>query len=598
MKRIPLSNVDFVAGGFTDLATCLRSTLPGDGAEAPASISDSEEMLAKALGYAHLDDARQSAGRANITDYPQRRIDFIDEVAWGLYVASAGRVTLFAALQWARGAPLFKLVAWSEYGPDGQATKLTDELRDEALGDPTAEKMSRYGELVDATRGPQLESQQVWYQAAGMSNTIGMYGTSTGLIWTVDGRVIVGEAIGEAIDVASRRFSMTGQTSSAASAERRRLMLEVIVPGATMSLEQALLSFGARSLPGWLEVMTVVEDAGGVVGLALKNKALASFHATLVPATVQGLAASVRTLCAGGDSNSKGDASEPTGPWKTGRLVAANAKAPERASWDSKDFERGQHIRFNDAGALKSGAFHVSGGALMTRIPELLSKADLDIGGPFELDRALVEHARVDDAWEVWWALGKLVGEEAVSAYVCLNENIESWGRAAVDEARITHWARAFEQQAEMSNTETEQDVGALRREWKTFKQLRASGLGTVTGPVVERLPNEGRWRQCGIDTDEESLFWEEMLVTALPGWDKVQLHQRAIAGKIAAWLDEKDLDAGSGYEMVSGAMARLGSSMAKCDVFFEEVQPACASYVEQMKRRPVDLSQATLGVW
>ena len=598
MKRIPLSNVDFIAGGFTGLATWLRESWPGDGTRATASISNSEEMLARALGYAHLDDARQSAGNANITDYPHRRIDLLDEVAWGLHVASAAQVTLFSALQWARAAPLFKLVVWSEYGPDGQAIRLTDELRDETLGEPTEEKMSRYAGLLEAMRGPDLESHQVWYRAAGMSEEMSTYGISAGLVWTMDGRVIVGEAMGEAIDVASRRFSMTGQTSSAATAERRRLMLEVIVPGATMSLEQALLAFGARPLPGWLEVMAVVEDGGTIVGLALKNKALASFLATLVPATAQGLASSVWTLCADGALDSKPDALEPTGPWKTGRLVAANVGAPERTTWNSKDFERAQRIRFNDEGALKSGAFHVSHGALMTSVPELLSTADLDIGGPFEMDRALLESARLDDAWQDCWALGPLVGEEAVSTYVCLNENMESWRRAAVDETRISHWARTFEQLARTLDPTAAQALGKLRREWETFQQLRTSSLGAQSGFLVHRLPNEGRWRQCGIDTDEQSLFWEEILVTALPGWDQVQLHQRAIAGKIAGWLDEKGLDAASGYELVSGAMSRLGSSMAKCDVFLDDVQPACARYVAQMNLRRVDLKQVAKGVW
>ncbi|MBI3743079.1 MAG: hypothetical protein HY261_02155 [Chloroflexi bacterium] len=532
-----------------------------------------------------------------MTDYPRRRVDLVDEIAWGLHVASAGTVPLFAALQTARALPLSNLVLWSEYGQDMEALRLTSLLHDGPNEAVTRANVARYSELVEAMRGPALEAQQWWYEAAGMPKAIAKHGVSDGLIWLTDGNVIVGEAMGEAIDVASRHFSLNGQQSAKATAERRRLMLEVIVPGATMSVQQALITFGDRPLPSWMEVLAVVGEDGKVAGLAIKNKGLAAFYATLIAPTVEALAQAVRTLSTSAEVGAKlSGPVEPTGPWKEGHLVRANAKAPERTIWDGDSLARAETIRFNASGALKAGGYHAVKGLLMTSIADLMSKADLDIGGPFTVDRGLLEEARSNDEWQTWWKLADLVGDDAISSYVCLNENLYLWDSEAADDARVVHWGKAFAQAAMAAGGACASAVAKLTREWESFQAERASDQGQwrkTTG-----LPNEGRWRQCGLAVDEEALFWREVLVTSLPGWHRVQLHQRGLASQIAKWLDARVMDAAVGYELAGGAMARLGASMAKADALFDQIQPASQSYVDHMSYRPIDPKHLALGVW
>jgi len=598
MKRLPLSNVDFIGGGFTSLAKCLRRHWPGSQETAPASLSQAQQTLARTLGYADLHDAQQSAGKAVITDYPRRQVDLMDEIAWGLHVASAGSVPLFAALQTARALPLSNLVLWSEYGANMEAVKLENLLVDGADDDEDASKAkaNQYMELIEVMHGPALEPQQWWYTAAGMPAEIAMNGISAGLIWVADGSVIVGEAMGEAIDVASRRFPLTGQRSAESTAERRRLMLEVIVPGATMSVERALETFGNRPLPRWMEVFAVVDEAAKVVGLAIKNKGLAAFYATLIPPTVEALAEALRTLSTSATVGSKLGAQEPVGPWKEGRLVSANAKAPERTVWGPGALTSAETVRFNADGALKAGSFNAVNGVLMTSVAALMCKADLDIGGPFEVDRGLLDGARSNDEWKTWWELAKLIGEDAVSSYVCLNENLFLWDSRRPDDARVTHWGKAFAKVAANGDSACASTVAKLTREWDRFQAVRA--LGQEQSRRSTGVPNEGRWRQCDLATDEEALFWQEMLVTSLPGWQRIDLYQRGLAGRIATWLDARGLEPAAGYELASGAMSRLAASMAKSDALFDEIQPASQGYVEQMTYRPVDPKHLAMGVW
>jgi hypothetical protein len=612
---IPLSKLDFELGAFTSIAKYLQRHWPQQGG--PDTLSAAQQCLARILGYKDLHDAQKRAGTAQAIDYPPTKFELYSALTWGLFKACNEDISIGQARSTAHRLPLSKLKVWQCYGQGSGIIARMDWERCEAKSPSDEDDLIKHVEWENEWHEKhRFENQALWYEMTWLPRRLVSAGLSRGVVALEDGKVVVGDAVGEALDIVSSQFEHHRSESEEAAWERRRLMVEKIIPQATMELETALRRYGDLAMPSWLKVFKVIDADGKCLGLALNNRGVHGFYACLLEPSLQALATAVNQVMHRADRE-LGPEIEETAlagmTWRKVRMVFLNMETvgledetrvledfepfdTEPLGADEVDSMRDEDLwaEVCDKRVIRIGEFFDLSGAIMTRDRGLMAQQDLLFGEPFQLDPRLSKRAISSPDWLAIRKLLPVLPAEHVNAFISLQENRFAWDDETVTSQDLEDLALKLAHTLAANGGAAAVQANAVfsearHEQWeKEFEERRAKDRNPPG--AIDAAPNVE-----GINRAKESEArrnWAHRLLRLVLGREPDALGHFDSCGpacRIYRWLMFQGVDMvqATDLQRLRTALSALDKASSKASDMFEVIEPMATKYMEEVEDRP-----------